>query len=89
MLRGVLLGGAAWGGIAMIAFGAGSGDLTGFVQMIYGVFFGVIGAVLGGVAGVVGKILWPRQGELSGRSGCPANTAEPSGEAKPPKTPGL
>lgn len=52
---GLLLGAASWGLIAYLVFGLGKGDMTGLMQIVYGVLCGIAGAVSGLLAGFAGK----------------------------------
>lgn len=55
VLKGLVGGSVGWGAIAWVVFGAGSGDLTDLLSMVYGGLFAIIGAVAGGIAAAVGK----------------------------------
>lgn len=55
VLRGIFGGAISWGLIAIIVFGAGRGDMTNLLQMVWGVICAVAGAVAGLIAGLLGK----------------------------------
>jgi hypothetical protein len=58
-----IFGGAISGAtLAWFALGAGGGDLTGLMQLVYSPVCGVLGAVAGGVAGAIGKAFRGKSG---------------------------
>ena len=67
VIAGVCGGAISGAAIAWFVLGAGAGDLTGLMQLVYSPVCGVLGAVAGGVAGAIGKASRSRSGE--GRTG--------------------
>jgi hypothetical protein len=59
-----IIGGAISAGVtAWVVLGAGRGDLTGLMQLVYAPIVGILGAVAGGVAAAIAKALRNRSGE--------------------------
>jgi hypothetical protein len=59
-----IIGGAISAGVAAwVVLGAGHGDLTGLMQLVYAPIVGILGGVAGGIAAAIAKALRNRSGE--------------------------
>lgn len=55
VIAGIFVGAISGAALAWFVLGAGRGDLTRLMQLVYSPVFGVLGAVAGGVASAIGK----------------------------------
>src|SRR5438874_343009 len=64
-LGGLLGGGVVTGVIAWFVLGAGRGDMTGLMQLVYAPLLGVVGGLLGGItawhAALLREAVWRRR----------------------------
>jgi hypothetical protein len=77
VIAGVCGGAISGAALAWFVLGAGGGDLTGLMQLVYSPICGVLGALAGGVAGAIGKAYRRPPGESGG--------AEPGAAADRPR----